>query len=206
MEFKEWGKTHRLFRNIVVTEKIDGTNACIIFEEVDGPNEHMPSTSYVIDPETGDLYEVGAQSKNRLITPEQDNYGFARWVYSNHEELFAILGPGRHYGEWWGAGIQRRYNQSMKRFSLFNTERFANLYDEADGVTIDCVPVMYEGPFSEKEILSAAAALRHGGSVAAEGFMKPEGVCIYHTQTKQVMKFTIDSNDKSKWAEMGVFE
>jgi len=202
MEFQEWGKTHRLFREIVVTEKIDGTNACVIFEKVDGPSEYMPSTSYVIDPEAGDLYEVGAQSRNRLITPEKDNYGFASWVYGNAEELFAALGPGRHYGEWWGAGIQRRYDQPGKRFSLFNTHRHADLPEEIGGILVDSVIVLYQGMFSEEKIVNWARILRQYGSMAAPGFMNPEGICIYHSQTRQVMKFTFDNNDKSKWESM----
>lgn len=190
MEFKEWGKTHRLFRDIVVTEKIDGTNACVIFEKADGA-----STGHLAD----HLYEVGAQSKNRLITPEKDNYFFARWVYSNAEELFKLLGPGRHYGEWWGAGIQRRYDQATKRFSLFNTEKHSGLNNIVGGVMVDAVPVLYQGMFSEEAIMDSARALKDFGSVAAPGFMNPEGICIYHTQADRVMKFTFDNNDKSKW-------
>lgn len=41
--------------------------------------------------------------------------------------------------------------------------------------------------------------LQDGGSVAAPGFLDPEGVCIYHTQTRSVMKVTLDNNDAGKW-------
>jgi len=47
-----------------------------------------------------------------------------------------------------------------------------------------------------------ARILRQYGSMAAPGFMNPEGICIYHSQTRQVMKFTFDNNDKSKWESM----
>ena len=30
-------------------------------------------------------------------------------------------------------------------------------------------------------------------------FMNPEGICIYHTQTRGVMKVTLDHNDAGKW-------
>ncbi|MCJ7726507.1 MAG: hypothetical protein MUP76_09000, partial [Acidimicrobiia bacterium] len=48
---------------------------------------------------------------SRWITPEVDNYGFARWVKDHEEELRTGLGAGLHFGEWWGQGIQRRYGQ-----------------------------------------------------------------------------------------------
>lgn len=48
-------------------------------------------------------------SRTRWITPEDDNYGFAKWANENKEELLK-LGIGQHFGEWWGSGIQRGYN------------------------------------------------------------------------------------------------
>jgi hypothetical protein len=86
--FEPFDKIPRLKRGCVVTEKIDGTNAQVYIPEDGGP------------------MLVG--SRNRWITPDNDNYGFARWAYENEAEL-RKLGPGRHFGEWWGSGIQRRY-------------------------------------------------------------------------------------------------
>lgn len=178
-EFTSWPKTHRLFRNVVITEKIDGTNAGIHFSE-DG--------------------QVAAQSRNRLITPKSDNYGFAGWVYSNSEELFTLLGPGLHFGEWWGQGIQRRYGMETKAFSLFNTDRLSELEDSVNvgGVPVGIVPVLYRGPFSESAITSHLRELSRG-SYAAPFFKNPEGICIYHTQTRSVFKVTLDNNDAGKW-------
>ncbi|WP_406324087.1 RNA ligase family protein [Streptomyces niveus] len=182
-EFRAWPKTPRLFRDIVITEKIDGTNAAIHVDE-DG--------------------RVAAQSRNRLITPDSDNYGFAGWVHQNAEELAHILGPGLHFGEWWGQGIQRRYGLEEKRFSLFNTARWWAV-DEGQGTSpnaraeqsdlcgqVDAVPVLYEGPFSEAVIWQCVDELRENGSVAAPGFMNPEGVCVFHTASRQVWKVTTD--------------
>src|SRR5574337_513380 len=81
-----------------VTEKIDGTNAVITILE-DG------------------TFLTG--SRNKWITPEDDNFGFSRWAHNNKEELMK-LGVGSHYGEWYGCGIQRGYGLSEKRFMLFN--------------------------------------------------------------------------------------
>ncbi len=60
-------------------------------------------------------------SRTRWITAQDDNHGFARWVEGNKQELLK-LGAGRHFGEWWGSGIQRGYGlqKGEKRFSLFN--------------------------------------------------------------------------------------
>src|SRR6185436_16764358 len=98
-EFKPFPKIARLSREIVVTEKIDGTNAQV----------------YITD--EGEIF---AGSRNKWLTAQDDNFGFAKWVEYNKEELLK-LGPGQHFGEWWGAGIQRRYNLNTKKFSLFNT-------------------------------------------------------------------------------------
>ncbi|MEV4939579.1 RNA ligase family protein [Streptomyces zaomyceticus] len=191
-QFTPWPKTARLFRDIVITEKLDGTNAAIHVSE-DG--------------------RVAAQSRNRLITPEHDNYGFARWVADNAADLAYILGPGLHFGEFWGQGIARKYGQETKRFSLFNTERWYKTGDDGldsmatragdtllgiDGI-IGAVPVLYSGVFDETEIRQQLYYLQVGGSKAAPGFMNPEGICIFHTQTRSVMKVTLDANDAGKW-------
>lgn len=178
-EFRAWPSTPRLFRDIVITEKIDGTNACIIISE--------------------DGSEVWAQSRKKLITPDDDNAGFARWVADNAGALADTLGPGYHFGEWWGSKIQRTYGlvNGDKRFSLFNVNR----YKDVDLVTVPglgLVPVLYEGPFSELEIDGALGLLRAYGSVAAPGFMNPEGIVVYHTAARQVFKVLLENDEISK--------
>ena len=118
--FKPWPKITRLEnkRPPVFTEKIDGTNACVILS-FQPPDKN---TILSVEHEAG-LLSIWAQSRTRLITPENDNYGFAKWVKSNSEELLS-LGDGYHFGEWWGQGIQRGYGLTEKRFSLFNTRRW----------------------------------------------------------------------------------
>lgn len=69
----------RLKRQCVITEKIDGTNAQICILEDN---------------------RIIAGSRTRWITPEDDNFGFARWV-KEHEDELRLLGPGSHFGEWW---------------------------------------------------------------------------------------------------------
>src|SRR6266853_6537645 len=104
-EFVEFPKIARLSREIVVTEKIDGTNGVIYIS---------------------DNGEVLVGSRSQWIATKSngsaDNFGFASWAEQHTSEL-RTLGPGRHYGEWWGCGIQRGYGlpKGEKRFSLFNT-------------------------------------------------------------------------------------
>lgn len=200
IEFKEWPKTPRLLRNITITEKIDGTNAAIGIVQVDaGAETDSPDPSIIAYITTSDaLMGVYAQSRSRLITPGKstDNYGFAGWVQSHAAELVELLGEGLHFGEWWGNGIQRKYGMSEKWFSLFNTARYAEL--ETD-LNLSVVPVLYAGPNDTAEVEMALHKLRVGGSVAAPGFMNPEGICVYQAASRQISKVTLDHNDAGKW-------
>jgi hypothetical protein len=178
MEFEPFQKIARLSRECTITEKIDGTNACIFIGE-DG------------DFRTG--------SRTRWITPEDDNYGFAKWAYANRDELLK-LGPGRHFGEWWGQGIQRNYSQPRKIFSLFNTSKW--LDPEGRPACCGVVPVLYSGPIEEfgvmKGVKAALKLLMEDGSKAAPGFMKPEGIVIYHHAANLYFKKTLDRDEEWK--------
>jgi hypothetical protein len=128
MDFVGFPKILRFSRPCIITEKIDGTNGQIY-----------------IGPEGGEFL-VG--SRTQWITPEKDNHGFARWA-AEHEEELRKLGPGRHFGEWWGNGIQRNYGLKEKRFSLFNVTKWGD-----DLVRPSCchvVPVIFEGEFKRNE-------------------------------------------------------
>jgi hypothetical protein len=173
-EFTEFVKIPRLSRICVVTEKIDGTNGCVFVTD-DG--------------------NVIAGSRTRWITPEQDNYGFAKWVKEHAEELKG-LGPGRHFGEWWGLGIQRKYGQDRKRFSLFNTSKWSD--PAMRPACCDCVPVLYEGIFDTFVINGILHTLAQEASRAAPGFMHPEGVVIYHTAARMYFKKTILKDEMPK--------
>lgn len=189
-EFQSFSKIARLNRDIVITEKIDGTNAQVLITE-DGL--------------------VVAGSRSRYLTTKEDNFGFARWVEGNKSELLK-LGPGRHFGEWWGAGIQRRYGLSEKRFSLFNVHRWLDCSLEGrpdspppcapnQDYCPECchvVPVLYRGPFSRTEIALTLTDLRANGSAAAPGYTHPEGIVIYHTAAKQLFKVTLENDSEPK--------
>lgn len=189
----------RYSRPIIITEKLDGTNAQVF-----------------ISP---DLNIVAAGSRNRWITPDADNFGFARWVKDHRDELLQ-LGPGRHFGEWWGSGIQRGCGlpKGEKRFSLFNTVRWAkhgtvpkviptgdpNALKTQDVLPLCCdlVPVLAEGLFSPLEmgniIENMIFRLKTIGSFAAPGFMDPEGIVIFHTAANFAFKKTIKKDEVPK--------
>ena len=192
MEFTGFPKMARLSREAIVTEKIDGTNAQVYIGE-DGP--------------------ILAGSRTRWITTRDDNFGFAAWVEAHRDELLT-LGPGRHFGEWWGQGIQRNYGLTEKRFSLFNVQRWAlhgaepqriatsdPRIEKWQDVLPECcglVPVLYRGLFDTTAVDRAIETLRLNGSAAAPGFMKPEGVVVFHVAGNVGFKKTLVKDEMPK--------
>jgi hypothetical protein len=173
-EFQPFPKLSRLSRDMTITEKIDGTNASVFVTED---------------------CQVFAASRTRWITPDDDNFGFAAWVKEHEYELHQ-LGPGQHFGEWWGRGIQRGYGLEERRFSLFNTHKWG----ETRPACCHVVPVLHHGSFNTGEVDLALVMLAERGSFAAPGFMKPEGVVVYHHASGQLFKKTLDKNDGHKGA------
>jgi hypothetical protein len=178
MDFREFNKIPRLSREMFITEKIDGTNGCI-----------------GIDVLTGE-FQVG--SRSRWITPEDDNFGFAKWAYAHKDELVAGLGDGVHFGEWWGSGIQRGYGlpKGEKRFSLFNISRWAD--DAVRPACCHVVPTLYKGMFDTDVIKSTLWLLEQSGSMASLGFKPAEGIVIYHVAANMYFKKTILHDESPK--------
>ena len=166
VEFKEWPKITRVEnrRTPIFSEKIDGTNACIIVTE-DG--------------------DFACQSRSRIIGRGDGNVGFARWAYARKDELVDGLGIGYHYGEWWGQGIQRTYGLDHKRFSLFDTRRWNEHHEPPEGVYV--VPILPVTTIEE-----ARYFLREQGSLAAKGYDRPEGAVMYDPDTRTRFKIIID--------------
>jgi len=54
------------------------------------------------------------------------------------------------------------------------------------------VPVLEVWTFDTARIQAVATSLKACGSKAAPGFMKPEGICIFHTGTSQIFKFPFE--------------
>lgn len=225
-EFIQWAKTPRLLRDIVVTEKLDGTNAAIQIREVsteallahlaeDDPEilGYFPHTNAEDDLRPLSYLVVGAQSRNRVISLRQDNQGFARWVADNASTLVEDLGEGLFFGEFWGGKIARKYGlpATDQRFSLFNpdTKFGAAIWNEQTQTTeyegpqtpgLSTVPVLYSGPFSLDAVRGVLQTLQDRGSEAVPGFMRPEGVVVYHTHAHRIIgKVTLDNEDAGKW-------
>lgn len=196
MEFQDFPKMPRLSRECVITEKIDGTNAQIVIEHASLISDWSGSAATPWLRQVGD-FGIAAGSRTKYITPAADNHGFARWVAQHAEELIA-LGPGRHFGEWWGSGIQRGYGltNGEKRFSLFNTSRWRD--DATRPACCHVVPVLHEGIFSTEMTYAVLELLKQSGSMAAPGFMKPEGVVVYHIAGNVGFKKTIERDEEPK--------
>lgn len=168
-----WSKA----QHICISEKIDGTNAQIVINE--------------------DATDFKCGSRSRWITPNDDNFGFARWAEERREHILK-LGKGQHFGEFWGLGIQRCYNLKEKRFSLFNSLRW-NTEEQKEKLAsipgVDVVPQLYLGPMDDTAIEDAMRRLETEGSVAAPGFQNPEGIVVFMPGSRSLFKKTFGSDD-----------
>lgn len=205
IEFNPFPKMARLSREIIITEKLDGTNAqvnieLIPFGEADVLDvitlQQRDQTALAVrmDPIARTALVLRAGSRNKWIWPGSDNAGFAGWAQANRDELFK-LGEGAHFGEWWGKSIQRGYGLDEKRFSLFNVTRWT---DDVRPACCHVVPTLYRGEFDTDAISAELFQLRLTGSAAAPGFMNPEGIIVYHTAGNVGFKKTIDKDDVPK--------
>ena len=177
--FRAWSKIPRLENEIYyITEKIDGTNGAIIIKPLEKFVDALPLWY-------NDIYAIGAQSRTRLITPEDDNFSFAKWVKDNAEQLISDLGVGYHYGEWWGKGINRGYGLEERRFSLFNPTKHSDVCYHVPKIAAVSAEALIETIQDEIEQLKM-------GSYAAPGYMRPEGLVIYAEKAKTYWKVIID--------------
>jgi hypothetical protein len=196
-DFTPWPKIARQRKaGVIVTEKIDGTNAainvrCIYpYTGLDGD-----CCTVIRDGAEGERvhFELTVQSRKRWLAPGKltDNFGFAGWVEENKETLVDDLGPGLHFGEWWGAGIQRRYDQEEKHFALFDTRRADQTFTTPN---VRTVPVLYQGAWSTPHLDGVKDDLKLYGSAIAPGFKDPEGIVIFCPAVGARLKWTTDGD------------
>jgi hypothetical protein len=200
-DYPAFPKMPRLRRNCVVSEKIDGSNGLIFIEPFDVQSPTLATHAMVgVHPDTGEPSFIYAGSRSRWLRPvkNEDNFGFAAWVNANADELVK-LGPGHHYGEWWGQGIQRTYGLKEKKFSLFNSKRWAD--PAVRPACTDVVPILYEGIFEDAAVSTALLNLEIYGSKAALGFFDPEGIVVWHEASKQSFKVTCKNDERAKGNE-----
>lgn len=197
-EFVTWSKIPRLHREWQFTEKVDGTNGVLYWGKHDGRYDDAHWLARV-----GDLF-LKAGSRNRWLTPRNDNFGFAQWAVDNAPGLYG-LGKGRHFGEWYGKGIQRGYGLDHKRFALFDQD-WADVLDPDIAVdTVDVVPVIWtqDGQYLNEGVATALDILRSEGSRISKGFMRPEGIIARHVQHGSRFKVLLEGDSTPKSLMMG---
>lgn len=173
-EFKSFSSIER-FKGLqcIVTEKIHGTNAQI----------------HII----GD--EIRAAGRNRYLTIEHDNYGFALWVEHNKKDLIEFFGEGRHYGEWYGLGINSGYGLKEKRFASFGLV----LKDKPNRPPqVEFITELYNGKYDYMVPKQMSELLLHTRSMQVPGFDKPEGIVINFPALGHRFKMVFDLKD-SAW-------
>jgi len=241
MDFVEFKKIPRLTREMTISEKIDGSNGQIFIQGYSDLDVYDCQfiTKYALNLPK-DFNEgtytflrkkpyIFAGSKNRWLdtSSKGDNFGFAKWVQENSEELLK-LGEGRHFGEWFGKGIQRGYGLNEKRFALFNVSKWGkNLFCHNCGNTgilrtlcnevgepLNCpeckdnkrkecpsccevVPTLYQGMFDTQKIEEVLIDLKNHGSYVVP-FMNPEGIIVYHVASGTMFKKTLENDEKPK--------
>lgn len=172
-EFKSWSKISKFRKETyVITEKIDGTNGVI----------HI-----------GENGEITAGSRNRWLTITDDNFGFAKFVEDNKEELLK-LGHGYHYGEWYGLGIQRGYSLKEKKFALFNTSKWN---EETKPICCEVVPLIDIRQALGIDLEFYIRELKRQGSLI-NGFNNPEGICIYTVEAGKYYKMLCEHDELHK--------
>jgi hypothetical protein len=201
LKFEEFPKIPRLKREVVITEKIDGSNAQVAFFELNDPElfNEAYADPYCLEvfpgKQDGDSpIAMYAGSRTRWINAENDNYGFAKWVKAHSTELFT-LGLGRHYGEWYGLGINRNYGLREKKFALFNVARW-NPENPNRPACCQVVPILARGDsVDDQEVMEN---LSKTGSVLVPGYQNPEGIVVWHSASRQMYKRTFE-HDGGKW-------
>ena len=205
MEFKSFEKINKFTGiGMTITQKIHGTNAQVSImeapyfvpvseQEVIDVNSNLTSKYVWSDSK---LYEIAVGSRTRHIIPGDDNFGFARFVYSNKVAFVEKLGLGTHYGEWAGPGINSGEGLEEKTFVLFAHHRFPAERSLPPQCVV--VPVLYHGPYYENMVEFAMNDLKTNGSKLSPGFMRPEGVVV-EIQGKKFKK--VFEAEETKWTQ-----
>ncbi len=179
--FKSFDKIEQIGKlYMTITQKIHGTNAHVL----------------VYTNEAGEL-DLLVGSRNRYITPDDDNFGFATHVYA-HKEEFLKLGLGRHDGEWAGPGINKGEGLAQKTFVLFDARKFPEGRPLPPQTAV--VPVLYKGTVDFIIIQEALADLKTNGSKLVPGFMHPEGIVAQIGGIRYKKVFT---EEDTQWSGTG---
>jgi len=173
LEFKRWPKIKRFMdADMIITQKMEGTNAQITFRE-----------------DSSGCIQWFAGSRNRKLCALHDNFGFYKWAGENLQALYDVLGPGRHYGEWCGPGIQN--SEGLRERKFFSFDPFLEVLEGLKHL-VEPVPLLYKGPFNLDSIHGILVGLRDHGS-KVNGFHPAEGVIVNLSGTRY--KLYLDNID-----------
>lgn len=179
MEFKAFPDIKKLgSTEFSITQKIHGSNAQIM----------------IFSDETGTI-QLLTGSRNRWIAPGDDNYGFAAHVYAHKQEFIDKLGPGQHFGEWAGPGINSGEGLKQKTLVLFDYWRYD--VNNLPSQTV-LVPVLFQGLFDLQQVERCMQDLKTNGSKLAIGFMRPEGIVVQIKGTRYKVVFEAEETQWTK--------
>jgi hypothetical protein len=193
MEFKAFPDIKRLDGlPMFITQKLHGTNAQVYIAEVLEATGFQPDAPFIeVD---GKQYILKVGSRTRWITPENDNYGFASFIYTNAVEFIQKLGVGQHFGEWVGPGINSGEGLTEKQFVLFDHWKWPEERPLPPKTSV--VPVLYKGGVDAAKIGEVMADLKANGSKLVPGFMGVEGVVVSIGGNRYKKVFTAE---ETKW-------
>jgi len=183
MEFKAFPKIEHYGKlHMTITQKIHGSNAQVYIEKI--LQTEATHATYLGQPDSmtnivtfkDEYYRILAGSRTRWLTLDQDNFGFAAFVYLNQLEFVEKLGPGQHFGEWAGPGINSGEGLTQKTFVLFDWWKFPSKCPLPPQTVV--VPVLHSGAVNQGTVDAVMADLQKNGSRLVPGFMRPEGVVI----------------------------
>lgn len=157
-DHKYYGVLPEFYTQVTITEMIDGKSGVLYVDKIKG------------------IVTAGTRW-TWLDTPHWDGYGFQTWARVNEKALLN-LGPGYHFGVWWGHDIERGYNLNQKRFSLLDNIMWDDLTKVPDCCGV--VPELYRGPMTDTCIPDTLRVLKEVGSLAAHGYKRPMGIVIRH--------------------------
>ncbi|WP_158630412.1 RNA ligase family protein [Glycomyces terrestris] len=200
-----WPRLIRLAERWTIAEKVDGTHAVIVIQPAEPESHAGPGVSVVRCPD-GRRVRIRAASRTHWLVPEtdardgigRDNFGFATWVAAHAGEL-AALGPGRHHGEWYGAGIGRGYGLTERRFALFDTARWKpNTVPDGVPEELGLVPVLAEceGPKLNATIARCLRGLMQHGSRLVAGAAAKGVIARSAADPRLALKAYIENSGK----------
>lgn len=168
-----------------------GTAVLYITQKIHGSNAQI----YIFQQEDGSL-DLACGSRSQWIAPGKDNFGFAEMVYAHKQEFIDKLGPGRHYGEWAGPGINSGEGLKTKTLVLFDHWKYPSERPLPPNTVI--VPVLYAGGFDLGKIQEVTDDLKKNGSKLVTGFMRPEGIVLNIKGQRHKIVFEAE---ETKWKD-----